>query len=197
MGNRAKRNPELGSAAASSAILATVATVVQMFLVLLATNVLTCRALTMPLLFAGAAAIGYAVVFIALASKIPTTNEPTAGRAFDLRLAFIFAMTITVILFLCAFLNQRYGTRGLLLGAALSGFADTHATAISIASLVSAGRLAPESAVLPILFGFTTNTLTKAVVAFAVGGYRFALRILPGLIAVVLAAFFGMWLGKP
>ena len=197
MGNRAKRNPELGSAAASSAILATVATVVQMFLVLLATNVVTCRALTMPLLFAGAAAIGYAVVFITLTSKITTTNEPTAGRAFDLRLAFIFAMTITVILFLCAFLNQRYGTRGLLLGAALSGFADTHATAISIASLVSAGKLAPESAVLPILFGFATNTLTKAVVASAVGGYRFALRILPGLIAVVLAAFFGMWLGKP
>ena len=197
MGNRAKRNPELGSAAASSAIFATVATVVQMFLVLLATNVVTCRALTMPLLFAGAAAIGYAVVFITLTSKIPTTNEPTAGRAFDLRLAFIFAMTITVILFLCAFLNQRYGTRGLLLGAALSGFADTHATAISIASLVSAGKLAPESAVLPILFGFATNTLTKAVVASAVGGYRFALRILPGLIAVVLAAFFGMWLGKP
>ena len=38
MGNRAKRNPEFGSAAASSAIFATVATVVQMFLVLLAQN---------------------------------------------------------------------------------------------------------------------------------------------------------------
>ncbi len=197
MGNRARRNPELGSAAASGAVFASVATVIQMFLVLLVTNVETCRTVAVPLLFAGVAASGYALIFVVLSSKIPTTNEPTAGRAFDLRLAFIFAMTITVILFLCAFLNQRYGTRGLLLGAALSGFADTHATAISIASLVSAGRLAPESAVLPILFGFATNTLTKAVVASAVGGYRFALTILPGLIAVVLAAFFGMWLGKP
>jgi len=33
------------------------------------------------------------------------------------------------------------------------------------------------------------------VVVFAVGGYRFALKILPGLIAVVLAVFLGMWLG--
>ena len=197
MGNRANRSPELESAAASGAILATVATVIQMFLVLLVTNVATCRAVAVPLLFAGVAAVGYALIFVVLSSKTPTTNEPTAGRAFDLRLAFLFAMTITVILLLCAFLNQRYGSRGLLLGAGLSGFADTHATAISIASLVSAGKLAPESAALPILLGFTTNTLTKVIVAFAAGGYRFALKLLPGLIAVVLAAFLGMWLGKP
>ncbi len=194
MGNRAERNPKLGSAATSGAIVATVATVIQMFLVLLVMSVPTCRAVAIPLLLAGAAAAGYALIFVARSSETPTANEPTPGRAFNLRLALLFAMTITVILFLCAFLNLRYGNQGLLLGAALSGFADTHATAISIASLVSAGKLAPESAVLPILLGFATNTVTKAVVAFAVGGYRFGLRILPGLIAVVLAAFVGMWL---
>ena len=195
MGNRAKRNPQGGSAAASGAILASVATVIQMILVLLVTNVATCRALALPLLFAGLAAGGYALIFVAGSSKTSTSNEPTAGRAFDLKLAFIFAVTITVILFLCAFLNQKYGNRGILLGAALSGFADTHATAISIASLVSAGKLPSESAVFPILVGFTTNTLTKVIVAFAVGGSRFALKLLPGLIAMVLAAFLGMWLG--
>lgn len=194
MGNRAKRSPELGSAAASGAILATLATVIQMFLVLLVTNVPTCRAVAMPLLFAGVAATGYALIFVALSSRTPTANEPTAGRAFDLRLALFFAVTISVILFLCAFLNLRYGNRGLFLGAALSGFADTHATAISIASLVSSGKLAPESAVFPILLGFTTNTLTKIVVAFTVGGFRFGLNILLGLIAVVFAACLGMWL---
>jgi uncharacterized membrane protein (DUF4010 family) len=194
MGERAKRSPELGSAAASGAILATVATVIQMFLVLVVTNVATVRVLRIPLLSAGVAAIAYALIFVTLSSKIPSPNEPRAGRAFDLRVALFFAMTITMILFLCSFLNQKYGDRGLLIGAALSGLADTHATAISIASLVSAGKLFPESAVFPILLGFTTNTLTKVVVAFTVGGYRFALRLLPGLVAVVLAGFFGMWL---
>ncbi len=195
MGNRAKRSPELEGVAASGAVLATVATVIQMALVLLVTNVATCRAVAMPLLFSGVAATGYALIFVAVSSKTPATNQPTSGRAFDLRFAFFFAITITVILLLCAFLNQRYGNRGLFLGAALSGFADTHATAISIAALVSAGKLSAESAALPILLGFTTNTLTKAVVAFSVGGYRFGLKLLPGLIVVVLAAFLGMWLG--
>ena len=195
MGNRAKKSPELGSAAASGAILATVATVIQMVLVLLVTNVATCLAVAMPLLFAGVAAIGYALIFVALSAKTSTANEHAAGKAFDLRLALLFAVSITTILLLCAFLNQRYGNRGLYLGAALSGLADTHATAISIASLVSVGKLGPQSAVFPILLGFSTNTLTKVMVAFAVGGYRFALRLLPGLVAVVLAAFLGMWLG--
>jgi uncharacterized membrane protein (DUF4010 family) len=76
MGNRTKRSPELGSAAASAAILATVATVIQMFLVLLVTNVATCRAVAIPLLFAGVAAIGYALIFVAISSKTRTTNEP-------------------------------------------------------------------------------------------------------------------------
>ena len=195
MGNRAKQSPELGSAASSGAILATVATVIQMFLVLLVANAGTCRALAIPLLLGGIAAVGYALLFVSFSSRTPTTNDPTAGRAFDLRLAFLFAVTISVILSLCAFLNERYGNRGLLLGAALSGFADTHATAISIASLVSSGKLTPESAVFPILLGFTTNTLTKIVVAFTAGGLRFGLKILPGLIAVIVAAFLGMWLG--
>jgi uncharacterized membrane protein (DUF4010 family) len=93
------------------------------------------------------------------------------------------------------FLQPRPRNRGLHLGAALSGLADTQATAISIASLVSAGKLTPGSAVFPILLGFTTNSLTKVAVAFNVGGYRFSKRIFPGLIAVVLAALLGMSLG--
>lgn len=193
MGNRAKRSPELENAVASGATLATVATVIQMFLVLLVTNIPTCRKMAFPLLFAGVAAIGYPLIFFALSAKSATGREPAQGRAFDLRLAIVFAITVSVILFICAFLNQRFGNRGLLLGAALGGFADTHATAISIASLVSSGKLASESAVLPILLGFTTNTVTKAVLAFTVGGSRFGLKIFFGLMAVVLAAFFGMW----
>jgi len=193
--SRAKRSPELERAATSGAVLATVATVAQLFLVLLVTDSSTCRALTLPLVLAGIAAIAYALFFVVRPSKTQATNEAVPGRAFDLRLAFLFAGTISVVLLFWGLLNQRYGGRGLLFGAALSGFADTHATAISIASLVSAGRLAPEAAVKPILVGFATNTITKAVVAFTVGGSRFALRILPGLIAVVLAAFVGMWFG--
>jgi uncharacterized membrane protein (DUF4010 family) len=193
MGQRAKRDPALAGAATSAAVLANVATVLEMVIVLLVTNVDTCRALAKPLFLSGLAAVAYAVILLISTSKIAITREPTPGRAFDLKLAFLFAATVSGILFLCAFLNRTYGDRGLLLGAALSGLADTHATAISIASLVSAGRLSPQAAILPIVVGFSANTLTKAVVAFSVGSTRFALQLLPGLIALVLAAFLGVW----
>ena len=193
MGNRVKRSPELANAAASGATLATVATVVQMFLVLLVTNASTFRAMTRPLLCAGVVAVGYALIFFLVSSTKMAELDPTAGTAFDLRFAVVFAFTISISLFLLAFLNQRFGSRGLLVGSAVAGFADTHATAISIASLVSSGKLGAESAVLPTLLGFATNTLTKIVVAFSVGGYRYGLKILFGLVAVVLAAFLGMW----
>jgi uncharacterized membrane protein (DUF4010 family) len=193
MSQRARRDPALARAAASAAVLANVATVILMALVLLVANVETCRALAKPLLLSGAAAAGYALLFLIRTAKTPIAHEPTPGRAFDLKFAVLFAATISVILFLCAFLNQTYGNRGLYLGAALAGLADAHATAISMASLVSAGQLTSHAAVLPILLGFSTNTLTKIVVAFAVGGARFGLRILPALIALVLGAFLGLW----
>lgn len=193
MGQRAKRDRALASWATSAAVLANVATVLQMVVVLLVTNVDTCRALAKPLFLSGMAAVAYAVILSVRASKTPIAHEPTPGRAFDLKLAVFFAATVSGILFFCAFLSRTYGNRGLLLGAALSGLADTHATAISIASLVAAGRLTPQAAVLPILVGFSANTLTKAVVAFTVGSTRFALQLFPGLVALVLAAFLGMW----
>ena len=193
MGQRAKRDPALAGTAACAAVVANVATVLLMVIVLLVTNIATCRALAKPMLLAGIAAGSYASILLLRSARTPVTHEPLAGRAFDLKLAVLFAAVVTGILFLCTFLNRSYGNRGLLIGAALSGLADTHATAISIASLVSAGKLTPQAAVFPILLGFATNTVVKAVVAFSVGSKRFALQLLPGLIALVLAAFLGMW----
>lgn len=194
LGGRARQDTKIRDAAVSGALLATVATVVQLFVVLAVTNFATCRAAWVPLLLAGIAAVGFAVVFIVRRSKSPVSSELASGRVFDIRVAVLFAVTISATLFLCGLLNRFYGDRGVLLGAALSGFADTHATSISIASLVSAGKIKAEAAVLPIVIGFTTNTLAKAIVAFTVGGRQFAWRVLPGLVAVVTAAFLGMFL---
>ena len=99
LGNRAKHNHKLLNTTASGAILATVATVVQMFLVLMVTNAATFHALAMPLLLSGLAAIGYALCFLVFFSGPSTRAEPSEGGAFDLRVAVVFAVTITVILF--------------------------------------------------------------------------------------------------
>ena len=59
---------------------------------------------------------------------------------------------------------------------------------------MATGHVDAEDAVLPILAGFTTNSVTKAVLAWTSGGRRYALRVLPGLIALCSAFALGLWL---
>jgi uncharacterized membrane protein (DUF4010 family) len=114
------------------------------------------------------------------------------GRAFSFKTAVAFALTVSVILVVSAALQQWYGEKGVLAAAALAGFVDTHSAAISVASLVASGKLAPSDALLPIVAGLSTNTVSKMVVATIAGGRAFALRVIPGLIIVVAAAWAGM-----
>ena len=77
------------------------------------------------------------------------------------------------------------------MAAALAGFVDTHSAAISVASLVASGKMDATNAVFPILAGLSTNTISKMVLAGIGGGSAFALRVIPGLIVVALAAWVG------
>ena len=58
-----------------------------------------------------------------------------------------------------------------------------------MASLVAAGKFTPKEAVLPILAGLTTNTVSKIAVAISSGGRRYAMQIIPGLVIVIAAAW--------
>ena len=119
-----------------------------------------------------------------------TEVEEQSGRAFSLSTALIFALTLSGILVVSASLREWFGETGIILAAAAAGFVDTHAAAIAVASLVASGRMTPASAILPILAGLSTNTISKMIVA-GTGGSSFALRVIPGLILVALAAWAG------
>jgi uncharacterized membrane protein (DUF4010 family) len=56
-----------------------------------------------------------------------------------------------VVLLASAALRDRFGESGAIAAAGMAGFVDTHASAISIASLVANGRLTPAECVVPIL----------------------------------------------
>lgn len=191
MGARAAQDPKLLRAAVAGAVLSTVSTVIQMAAVLLVTDQSTFSAMRLPLLFAGTIAVIYGALFtIKTASQKPKDAEPT-GRAFNILTAVVFAATVSAILLVSAAANRWLGSAGLAVAAGLAGFADTHSAAISVASLVAVEKITASAAVLPILFGLTTNTITKAVFAITTGGRRFALQVIPGLFMVILAAWLG------
>jgi len=189
LGARAAHDRHLERGAIAGAVLASVSTIILMAIVLITVSPSTARAATLALLFPSIAAIFYSIFFLVGTSTRGKHFASEPGRAFSLRAALLFAATLFLVLLLSTVVMHRFGAAGLIVAAGLTGFADTHATAISVASLVNSGKLAAGDAVVPILMGFTTNTLTKAIVAATLGGWRFALNILPGLVIIVLAAW--------
>jgi uncharacterized membrane protein (DUF4010 family) len=103
----------------------------------------------------------------------------------------LFTTTVSIVMLLAAALQQWLGKDGVIAAAAIAGFADTHSAAVAVASLVAAGKISVNEAVLPILASLTTNTITKVVLAALSGNWRFVSAIIPGLILVILAAWIG------
>jgi uncharacterized membrane protein (DUF4010 family) len=192
MGARVAKTPDVLPAAVAGAVLSTIATIVQMALVLAATSMTTLQALSVPLICAGLAAVVYGAVFTVRALSQKTESDTQSGRAFSLSTALLFALTLASILVASAALQEWFGETGTIVAAALAGLVDTHAAAISIASLVASGKMSATDAAFPILAGLSTNTMSKMFLAGISGGRAFALRMIPGLIVVALAAWIGM-----
>jgi uncharacterized membrane protein (DUF4010 family) len=193
MGARAADDPKLMRPAVAGAALSTVATVVQLAVLLAATSPTVLSALTLPLLYAGLAAAAYGAL-IALRTAASTPDATTSyGDALSLRAALILAATFGVILLAAAAMRVWFGDKGILVAAAITGLADAHATAVSAASLAASGMISAQTACLPVLIGLTTNTLTKSVLAFTSGNRPFAWRILPGLLLVLAGAWLGYY----
>ena len=191
MGARVAKATGILAAAVAGAVLSTIATIVQMALVLATTSMTTFRTLSVPLICAGLAAVVYGMVFTIQALQQKTESEVQSGRALSLSTALGFALTLSCILVASAALREWFGETGIIVAAALAGFVDTHSAAISVASLVASGKMSAADAVFPILAGLSTNTISKMFLAGISGGRSFALRVTPGLIVVTVAAWAG------
>jgi uncharacterized membrane protein (DUF4010 family) len=191
MGARAKATTDVMTAAVAGAVLSTIATIAQMAIVLGATSWPTLRSLSIPLAGAGLTAVIYGAIFTFRALRQEAGGEAKGGRAFNPATALAFAFTLSCMMVTAAALQEWLGEKGLILVAALAGFVDTHSAAISVATLVASGKMTAADTALPILAGLSTNTISKLVLAVTSGGRSFAVRVIPGLILVVLAAWAG------
>ena len=151
------------------------------------------QVMSVPLLCAGLAAAAYGAVSTIKAMRGTKGVDAQAGHAFSFSSAIILAVTLSGILVASAALRENFGEVGVIVGAALAGFADTHSAAVSIASLVASGKMSATDATSPILAALSTNTISKIIVAWTSGGRSFALRLIPGLLLVISAAWAGAY----
>lgn len=196
MGARAAHEPTLARPAVAGAVLSNVATVIEMALVLAAISPPVLRLLRVPLIAAGIVATAYGALLMLLSARHRVSQHSHPGHAFSLKTALGLGGMIAVVLLLSAALNAWFGERGVLAAAAIAGFADTHSAAVSVASLVAANKMAAREAVVPILAGLTTNTVSKVVFASVAGGRRFAAQVIPGLVLMIAAIWIGLGSGS-
>jgi uncharacterized membrane protein (DUF4010 family) len=188
MGSRGRAQPELLRATVAGAAMSSVATVIQLAVIIAITNHLLLAELWPALLAAGIASLAYGLAFSYHAAVNEQPPDVPRGRAFQFRTALIFAAAVTAVTFIAAFAVDRLGTGGGVAGIALAGFADAHSAAASAANLGITGALPLNLSAVAVLLAFATNSVTKAVVAWVTGGPAFALRVIPGVLLMLVAA---------
>ncbi|WP_018413371.1 MgtC/SapB family protein [Methyloversatilis thermotolerans] len=195
MGEQARRDATLRPGAVAGAVMSLVATVLQLAVLLAVLSTEVLLEMAAPLLAAGIVSAAYGLIVAHHSLRVAGCGTaPPAGRAFNPWQALLFALTMGGILFLSAVMTHAFGTVGLGITAALAGFADAHSAAAGVANLQTSGHIDARHAALPILIGFSTNALSKTVVALSVGDRPYAARVVPGVALSVLAAWLAWWL---
>lgn len=194
MGRRARAEPALARSTVAGAALSSVATVVQLALVLAIANPALLARLAIALGMMGAVAALYGLLFYYLAARALNAVDTVSGRAFQPGYALAFALAVTALLLACAYLADRFGAQGATIGIALAGFGDAHSAAVSTARLLATGRLVESAAVVTMVLAISTNSVTKIVVAYASGGWPYARALGPGIVLMLLAFTAGAWL---
>jgi uncharacterized membrane protein (DUF4010 family) len=200
MGGRARANPATMPGAIAGATLSSLATFIQMGIVLAAVSRPTLAAMTPGLLAGGAVIAIYGGLYgwraaSSPASTAPAADDDSAGGAFNLKSALLMVAGMAGILLLTATVQPLFGGAGVTIGAALGGILDTHAAAMSVAALVAANRLTADAAVVPVLAAMTANATMKISMAFGTGGPAYAARIGAGVGLSILATWVVALLG--
>ena len=199
MGARTRKQPELHAGAVAGAAASSVATVVQLAIVVGLVSLSVLKALIFSLIAAGLAAFGYATAFAWRSARQFEDREPPAGRPFDPKTAIVFMLVVGAAILVSAGATHLLGDQGLMLASGLAGFADAHAAAISAATLAAGEKTSTQYSTIAILVAFSTNAVSKSIVAFSMGDRQYALELLPGLLLMVGGAWAGwfalQWFG--
>ncbi|MEY5007243.1 MAG: hypothetical protein RL764_559 [Pseudomonadota bacterium] len=195
MGAWSRRAPMLVPVAAAAAVLSTVATFVQLGLVIWMTDAASFAASGLSILAAIAMAGLLGGGLTLAAWRTPAAPPPDLDRGISLALALFFSATLGAILIFSAALRSWLGEPGLVLAAAIGGVFDVHAASIALAAQVGAGKITPSQAVLPLLAAWTSSGVAKIILALTAGPRGFALRVMPAQLLIVLAAWAMAWAG--
>ena len=171
----------------ASALVASLATFVQLLIVIGYVDPQVLRRLWVPVLAAAAVLAGVAsyVYRRAMRDNHGTSSAAAADtpstRPFALRPALILTAVLVFALLLGRWGADVLGPRGAVLAAFGAGLADAHAGSVAAASLAAKGDITVDTALVAVAAALGSNLLVKIGLAFSSGGRRFGLGFLAGM----------------
>jgi uncharacterized membrane protein (DUF4010 family) len=187
---RRSRDPVQLAPAVAGAQMASVATFLQLGLVMFAISPSIAAHLVLPVIAGSVALLGGSWLIFRVRNRQldksdADVQKPRTERPFALLPALILSGILTAALLLARWGTAVFGTRGAVVVAGAAGLADAHGGSLSAAVLFNQGALNLVSTIAAIGAAMATNTLVKCGVAFVTGGSvfgrKFALGVLPAL----------------
>jgi uncharacterized membrane protein (DUF4010 family) len=189
MGAWVRSAPPALLAGSAAAVLSTVATFVQLGLVINVTDHATFQALIAPIIAAILAALLSGASFTLLAWRQPSVSTPEVSRSFGIMMALVFSVMLGVMLVLVSALRAWFCEPGMLVAAAIAGALDVHAAAMAIASQVADGAVPSNEAIMPMLVAWSSSTAAKIVLAASAGPRAFGIRVISAQLFIIMAAW--------
>lgn len=115
-----------------------------------------------------------------------TASMPARDRLFDLPTALGFGIVLAVVAVGARAAREAFGTAGMYVVAFASGLADVDAILISSVQMLGQGELSAAATSTAVLLAALANMLTKAVLAWGIGGRAVGARVAAGYLVVAL-----------
>jgi uncharacterized membrane protein (DUF4010 family) len=195
MGARARAEPVQRGACLAGALFSTVATWLQIVLMVAA----LAPAAMPTLLPAAAAGAGAALAAAALAWRragvATTPAAPAAAVRGPLRLRDALAVSamLGAVAVAVTWGQRHFGQAGLMAGTALAALADAQSPVAALATLFGEGRIDAEALRDGVLVGVLANSLTRSVTGFVAGGRGFGTAVMLSLMVSTGAAMAVAW----
>jgi len=191
MGARAKDSDALLPAAVAGAAASTVATFIELAMLIGVASPDLLRAAAGPVAGGGLAALIFAAVMALRARRAPPPPSEAGGRPFRWKPIIAFAAVVGAVTLISVVLRDHVGASGALVGSVAGALADVHASASALAAMHATHSIETGGAVIALVAAISTNSLTKIVFAISAGPRRYWLQVVAGILIVLGAVWAG------
>ncbi|MEY3653442.1 MAG: hypothetical protein RL739_1612 [Pseudomonadota bacterium] len=186
MGKLSRDMPTQIHGAVMGAVLSSISTIIQLFLLINLILPQLVMVFSWPLLSGVMCAIVYATAMWSRAGPPLPVQEPLiSAHLFEWKATLTLVGLVVAVMLLSAGMNQWLGQEGILITSAIAGLADAHAIVASMGSLLQSGQIAVDQAQWPIVAALLSNMVSKSWVAWHSGTAAYYMRVILGQLLVM------------